>query len=127
MTKYKIICLPSSFIYLLNMRKNSFIPFIRCLKNERNPQYRDAVKYAKPKQMIFLITKKFVFCYMTNTRRVYRGTTQSIVSRAVLVEMQKIANLSPSSIGLNESRYSDIANSSQKAIGNLSRSVGTRH
>lgn len=52
---------------------------------------------------------------------------QPIVSRAVLVEMQKIANLSPSSVGLNESRYSDVANSPQKAIGNLSRSAGTRH
>lgn len=51
---------------------------------------------------------------------------RSIVLKTVLVQMQKIVNLSPSSVGLNESRYSDVANSSQKAIGNLSRSAGTR-
>jgi len=40
---------------------------------------------------------------------------------------KKIANLSLSSTGLNESRYSDVANSPQKGIGNLSRSAGTKH
>lgn len=35
-TKYKIIFLLSSFIHLLNMRKNSFISFVRYLKNECN-------------------------------------------------------------------------------------------
>lgn len=38
---------------------------------------------------VFIATGKFVFVERQSTRRIYRGTTRLIVSRAVPVEMQK--------------------------------------